>query len=101
MCAMCRVSRAVCFHLVILSLDKERAMSIDILIAGGRVVDGTGNPWRYGDVAIQGDRIADITPPGQISSEQAREVVDAGGMVVCPGFIDIQSHSIQPLMRDG
>jgi N-acyl-D-amino-acid deacylase len=76
-------------------------MSIDILIAGGRVVDGTGNPWRYGDVALRGDRIADITPPGQIPPEQAREVVDARGMVVCPGFIDIQSHSILTLMVDG
>jgi N-acyl-D-amino-acid deacylase len=76
-------------------------MSIDMLITGGRIVDGTGNPWRYGDIAIEGDRIADITPPGQIAPEQARECVDARGMVVCPGFIDIQSHSILPLMRDG
>jgi len=76
-------------------------MSIDMLISGGRIVDGTGNPWRYGDIAIQGDRIADITMPGQIRPEQARERVDARGMVVCPGFIDIQSHSILPLMRDG
>jgi dihydroorotase/N-acyl-D-amino-acid deacylase len=76
-------------------------MSIDILITGGRIVDGTGNPWRYGDVAIRGDRIAAVTPPGQIPLAQAREVVDARAMVVCPGFIDIQSHSILTLMRDG
>jgi dihydroorotase/N-acyl-D-amino-acid deacylase len=82
-------------------MSKEQTMSIDILITSGRVVDGTGNPWRYADVAIQGDRIAEITPPGQIAPHQAREVVDADGMIVCPGFIDIQSHSIQTLMRDG
>jgi N-acyl-D-aspartate/D-glutamate deacylase len=76
-------------------------MNIDTLIAGGRIVDGTGNPWRYGDVAIQGDRIVDITPPGRIPPDQARTIIDAGEMVVCPGFIDIQSHSILPLMRDG
>jgi N-acyl-D-amino-acid deacylase len=76
-------------------------MSIDTLIAGGRVVDGTGNPWRSGDVAIRGDRIVDITAAGQIPPGQAREVVDARNMVVCPGFIDIQSHSILTLMRDG
>ncbi len=76
-------------------------MNIDTLIVGGQVVDGTGNPWRYGDVAIAGDRIVAIVPPGQIAPDQAREVVDAGGMVVCPGFIDIQSHSIQTLMVDG
>ncbi|HEX6605783.1 MAG TPA: D-aminoacylase, partial [Chloroflexia bacterium] len=60
-------------------------MSIDILITGARVVDGTGNPWWYGDVAIQGDRIAAVTPPGLIAPDQAGEVVDAQGMVVCPG----------------
>ena len=71
-----------------------------VLITGGRVVDGTGNPWFYGDVAIAGDRIAAITPPGVIDPDQAAEVVDATGLVVCPGFIDILSHSIIPLMVD-
>ncbi|HET9014129.1 MAG TPA: D-aminoacylase [Thermomicrobiaceae bacterium] len=75
--------------------------SIDVLIRGGRVVDGTGNPWTYADVAISGDRIAAIEPPGRIPAEAAREVVDAAGLVVAPGFIDIQSHSIIPLMVDG
>ena len=74
---------------------------IDVLIRGARVVDGTGNPWRYDDVALSGDRVLDIAPPGSIPAEGAREVVDASGMVVCPGFIDIQSHSIVPLMIDG
>jgi N-acyl-D-aspartate/D-glutamate deacylase len=72
-----------------------------VLIRGGRVVDGTGNPWFYGDVVLSGDRIADIAPPGSVSRERVTEVVDASGMVVCPGFIDIQSHSIIPLMIDG
>ncbi len=74
---------------------------IDVLIRGVRVVDGTGNPWFYGDVALSGDRVLDVTRPGRIPSDQAREVVDATGLVVCPGFIDIQSHSIIPLMVDG
>lgn len=74
---------------------------IDTLICGARVVDGTGNPWFYGDVAIQGSQIVALTPTGQISSEQAHEIVDATGMVACPGFIDILSHSILPLMADG
>ncbi|HUG13456.1 MAG TPA: D-aminoacylase [Thermomicrobiales bacterium] len=74
---------------------------IDVLIRGARVVDGTGNPWLYGDVALSGDRILDVAPAGRIPAESAAEVVDAAGMVVCPGFIDIQSHSIVPLMRDG
>ena len=73
----------------------------DTLIQHAKIIDGSGNPWFYGDVAIQGDRIAAIEPPGQIRPEQAVQVVDAAGLAVAPGFIDIQSHSILPLMRDG
>lgn len=73
----------------------------DTLIHGGRIVNGTGNPWFYGDVAIRNQQISAIVPPGVISPDQADNVVSAAGMVVAPGFIDIQSHSITPLMRDG
>lgn len=73
----------------------------DTLIRRARIVDGTGNPWRFGDVAIAGDRIAAVTQTGCIDFASAREVVDAEGLVVAPGFIDIQSHSILPLMVDG
>ena len=75
--------------------------SFDTLIRHGRVVDGSGNPWIHADVALAGDRIAAILPPGRIDPDLAREVVDAAGHVVCPGFIDIQSHAILPLMIDG
>lgn len=74
--------------------------TIDVLIRGARVVDGTGNPWFYGDLAISGDRILDIASPQSIATEAAGEVVEAEGMVVCPGFIDILSHSHLPLMKD-
>ncbi|HEX5497880.1 MAG TPA: amidohydrolase family protein, partial [Thermomicrobiales bacterium] len=71
----------------------------DVLIAGARVVDGSGNPWRYGDVALRSDRIAVVAPAGTLRG-RAAETVDAAGMVVCPGFIDIQSHSIVPFLSD-
>jgi N-acyl-D-amino-acid deacylase len=74
---------------------------IDVLIRGARVIDGTGNPWLYGDVLLSGDRVLGVAPAGSVAAENAAEVVDATGLVVCPGFIDIQSHSIMPLMVDG
>ena len=75
--------------------------TFDIIIKNARIIDGSGNPWFYGDVAIHAGRIAAITPPDQITSEQIGEIIDGTGKVVCPGFIDIQSHSILPLMLDG
>jgi len=73
----------------------------DVLSTGGRIVDGTGNPWYFGDVALSGDKIAAIDRAGRIPRDSATEVIDASGHVVCPGFIDIQSHAIVPLMHDG
>lgn len=73
----------------------------DNLIQNARIVDGSGNPWFYGDVALQEQRIAAIAPPGQIASENVATIVDGSGKVLCPGFIDIQSHSILTLMHDG
>ena len=76
--------------------------SYDVIIENGRIVDGTGNPWTYGDVGIRGDRIAAVTPPGALRSATAMQRVDARGHVVAPGFIDVQSHSWESLLwRDG
>lgn len=74
----------------------------DLVITNGRIVDGTGNPWFYGDVAVNGDRIARVASRGALTGAQAARRLDAGGMVIAPGFIDIQSHSWnQLLLGDG
>jgi len=71
----------------------------DVVIRGGRIVDGTGNPWFEGDIAIRGDRIAAM---GKIAeTTPARKVIQARGQVVAPGFIDIHSHSDVTLLVDG
>ncbi len=70
---------------------------VDVLIHGGRVVDGTGSPWAQGDVAIQGDRIVYV---GR-APVKAKRVIDATGKVVSPGFIDMHTHSEFGLALDG
>jgi N-acyl-D-amino-acid deacylase len=74
----------------------------DLVITNGQVMDGSGNPWFLGDVGVRGDRIAAVTPAGGLADAPAAERLDASGMVVAPGFIDIQSHSWnQLLFADG
>jgi len=67
----------------------QGADGLDVLIRGGRVIDGTGNPWFRADVAIRDGRIAAV---GDLEGRDARRVVDARGLVVVPGFIDLHSH---------
>lgn len=69
------------------------SVPFDIVILNGRIVDGSGNPWFYADIAISGDRIISIAPAGQLKNTSSRRVINASGLVVAPGFIDIQSHS--------
>src|SRR5262245_16998038 len=70
----------------------------DLLIRRGRIVDGSGNPWFVGDVAVRGDRIVAV---GRAPFGTAKREIDAAGFVVAPGFIDIHSHSDDLLLEDG
>ncbi|MEP6691500.1 MAG: D-aminoacylase [Gemmatimonadaceae bacterium] len=69
------------------------AGAYDLIIEHGKIVDGSGNAWFYGDVAVRGDRIVRVTPAGMLARASAAKRIDATNLVVAPGFIDIQSHS--------
>ena len=73
--------------------------SYDLVLEGGKIVDGTGAAWFWGDVAIQGGRIAVVAPRGGLRDAPTSERLDVRGMVVAPGFIDIQSHSRENFLR--
>src|SRR5437762_10576830 len=70
----------------------------DIVIHGGRLIDGTGNPWFYGDLTVKDGKIASI---GRINPESGQRAIFAKGDVVTPGYIDMHTHSDQPLIADG
>jgi N-acyl-D-amino-acid deacylase len=69
----------------------------DVIIKNARIIDGSGNPWVSGDVAIKGDRIAAI---GNLGDAKAERTIDATGMVISPGFIDTLGQSEFPLLID-
>ena len=66
----------------------------DVLIRGGRVLDGSGNPWLANDIGIRAGRIVDM---GRLGSATAARVIDAHGLTVSPGFIDVHSHASEGL----
>jgi len=85
------------FILVACLLQLAFAQPYDLIIRNGHVVDGTGSPWYSGDMAIQNGRIAVI---GQLAEASAERVIDAGGLVVAPGFIDMLGQSELSILVD-
>src|SRR5687767_11500180 len=74
------------------------SQAFDVLIANGRVVDGTGAPWYRADVGITGDRITAI---GRLDGRDAKTRIDAANLVVAPGFIDMLGQSEFNILVDG
>ena len=76
----------------------QDAPHFDLLVRGGRVLDGTGNPWFRADIGVRGGRIAAV---GRLDDATADRVIDAAGRHVSPGFIDIHSHADDGSGRSG
>src|SRR5437899_924318 len=92
-----RVILAAVLSVAATALLANPEANYDLVIRGGRIVDGTGNPWFYGDLAVNADRIAAV---GRVAGD-AKRLIDANGLVVAPGFIDMHSHSDWVLLEAG
>ena len=82
----------------VFALGSQTPPSFDVIVEGGRIVDGTGAPWFIGDVGITDGR---ITALGQLDGAHAGQRIDARGLVVAPGFIDMLGQSEFSILVDG
>src|SRR6266536_1531608 len=80
------------------SAPMQTASDFDIIVKGGTVYDGTGAEPKHADVAIRGDRIAGV---GDFKTAKAKTMIDADGLAVAPGFINMLSWSNESLIQDG
>ena len=84
-------------HLTWSLADVRAEETFDVLIQGGRIIDGTGAPWYVADIAILDAKIARI---GRMKSAKADTVIDAEGLIVAPGFIDMMGQTATPMIDD-
>ncbi|MBY0494684.1 MAG: D-aminoacylase [Cyanobacteria bacterium] len=89
---------ALVFMAALVSACNTPEQRFDLIIRGGQVIDGSGQAPISADVGIAGDRIARI---GNLASASAGRVIDAAGLIVAPGFIDVQGQSGTTLLADG
>jgi N-acyl-D-amino-acid deacylase len=94
----CCTRTAVLIACLLPGLRLAAEPEFDLVIRGGKVIDGSGNPWFHGDIAVRGERIALV---GRAPPVSGKREIDARGLAVAPGFIDIHSHSDRLLLEDG
>jgi N-acyl-D-amino-acid deacylase len=95
--ASCRIFVCLCLVNLLSEAANLSAADYDLIIRNAKVVDGTGNPWFRADVGVNRDLISTV---GTIA-EKAKREIDANGLIVAPGFIDMHSHSDWVLLQDG
>ncbi|HEY7411271.1 MAG TPA: D-aminoacylase, partial [Vicinamibacteria bacterium] len=93
-----RVWSKVLAVLALAPTARAEAPAFDVILRGGTVYDGTGGPALRTDVGIRGDEIAAV---GDLSQARAARVVEAKGLAVAPGFINMLSWSVDSLIADG
>lgn len=76
-------------YLILISTGCFAQQHFDIILKNGKIIDGAGNPWFYGDVGIVKDKIVSI---GDLSKSKADKTIDATGLIIAPGFIDVHTH---------
>lgn len=88
-----------CFALACLALacGLATAQPFDLVVAGGRVIDGSGNAWYRADIGVRQGKIAAI---GALANAATSRRIDARGMAVAPGFVDMMGASSEPLLAD-
>jgi N-acyl-D-amino-acid deacylase len=91
---MIRLGALLCS--LVISISSLADAKFDLILRNGKIIDGAGNAWFYGDVGIKGDRIAKI---GALNTDAASREIDAAGLVIAPGFIDVHTHADTDLFR--
>jgi N-acyl-D-aspartate/D-glutamate deacylase len=96
---MMRVALVLVSFLAVVPISAAQTApgGFDVVLRGGRLLDGTGNPWYYADLGIRDGRIVAIGPPGGLDRAPAAETLDVTGLYLAPGFIDVHSHADEGL----
>ena len=83
------MKKILLFLALIIMTQSVNAQTADFIIRNGKLIDGKGNQWQYKDVAIQGNQIVAV---GNLKNWQAKREIDAKGLIIAPGFIDVHGH---------